>query len=137
MKKTEARKQPQEEEIEFPYTYTKPKSSVSVKIYKTPRDGYDAFTLVYYKDGERKRVMAKSFAAAIKEAEAATTFLGSASGDVLELRSVDRACYLRASEYSTKTGIPLDVMAARYYRLMQILGPDTPPDVAAEYYRKM
>src|ERR1051326_7671483 len=28
-------------------------------------------------------------------------------------------------------------MAARYYRLMQILGPDTPPDVAAEDYRKM
>jgi integrase len=136
MKKPQAGKQEEQEEIAFPYTYTKPKSSVSVKIYKTPRDGYDAFTLMYYKDGERKRVMAKSFEAALKEAEAATKFLGSASGDVLELRSVDRACYLRSKEFSDKAGIPLDVMASRYYRLMQILG-DTPPDVAGEYYVKM
>jgi integrase len=134
MKKSEARKQ--QPEIEFPYTYTKPKSSVSLKIYKTPRDGYDAFTVVYYKDGERKRILAKSFEAAVKEAEAASTFLGSASGDVLELRSADRASYLRSREFADKAGIPLEVMASRYYRLMQILG-DTPPDVAAEYYKKM
>src|SRR2546423_4917320 len=134
MKKSETRKQQEQEEITFPYTYTKPKSSVRVKIYKTPRDGYDAFTLMYYKDGERRRVMAKSFEAALKEAEAATTFLGSASGDVLELKSKDRASYLCAKGYSDKAGIPLEVMASRYYRLMQILGPDTPPDVAGEYY---
>jgi integrase len=134
MKKTEARKQ--EQEIAFPYTYTKPKSSVSVKIYKTPREDYDAFTVVYYKDGSRKRVLFSTFEAALKEAEAAATLLGSASGDVLELKSADRASYLRSKEFSDKAGIPLEVMASRYYRLTQILG-DTPPDVAAEYYRKM
>src|SRR5215831_4997541 len=45
MKRSEARKHRDEKEIEFPFTYTKPKSSVQVKIYKTPRDGYDAFTV--------------------------------------------------------------------------------------------
>src|SRR5260370_22532077 len=110
MKKSETRKQEQQEEITFPYTYTKPKSSVRVKIYKTPRDGYDAFTLMYYKDGERKRVMAKSFEAALKEAEAATTLLGSANGDVLTLSSADRASYLRSREFADKAGIPLEVM---------------------------
>jgi len=53
MKKNEARKQEEQEEITFPYTYSKPGHSVSVKIYKTPRDGYDAFTLAYYQDGTR------------------------------------------------------------------------------------
>jgi hypothetical protein len=48
MKKKEARKQEELEEITFPHTYSKPGYSVSVKIYKTPRDGYDAFTLAYY-----------------------------------------------------------------------------------------
>src|SRR3954454_19050840 len=102
MKKPDAQKQEEQEEISFPYTYTKPKSSVTVKIYKTPRDGYDAFTVVYYKDGERKRIMTKSFEAAIKEADDATKFLGSASGDVLELSSADRATHLRCKELEAK-----------------------------------
>src|SRR3954466_14686695 len=118
-----------EEEVTFPYTYTKPKSSVQVKIYKTPRDGYDAFTVVYYKDGERKRIMAKSFEAAIKEADDATKFLGSASGDVLELSSADRATHLRCKELEAKIGLPLEVICSRMLELKQILG-DTPPAVA-------
>jgi hypothetical protein len=52
------------------------------------------------------------------------------------LRCADQASYLRAKEFSDKAGIPLELMASRYYRLLQILG-ETPPDVAAEYYQKV
>ena len=49
MKNTAGQKQEKEqkpeETIEFPYTYTKPKCSVLFKIYKTPRQEYDAYTL--------------------------------------------------------------------------------------------
>jgi hypothetical protein len=41
------------EEITFPFAVKK--GSVSVKIYKTPSHGCDAFTLAYYQDGARKR----------------------------------------------------------------------------------
>ena len=52
-----------EETIEFPYTYTKPKCSVRFKTYKTPRQEYDAYTLVYYQEAQRKRKLCSTFEA--------------------------------------------------------------------------
>jgi integrase len=121
-------------EIEFPYTHSQ--GSVHVKIYRTPTKGCDSYTLSYWQDRTRKRPVFNTFKKALKEAKTVALKLGSASGDVLTLTSADRACYLRAKEFSDKAHVPLEVMAARYYRLIQILG-DTPPDVAAEYYKKV
>ena len=135
MKKTDNLKEQkgQELEIEFPYTYSKPGYSVSVKIYKTPRDGYDAFTLTYYQDGQRKRVLCNTIESALKEADDVVKLLGSKDVDVLELRSADKASYRRARELLDPLGVSIEVAAAEYAHIKRLLG-DTPPTVAAEYY---
>jgi len=123
-----------QEEIEFPYVYSK--GSVSVKIYRTPTNGCESFTLSYYQDGSRKRPTFPTFKQALSEAETVALKLGSASGDVLTLSSADRASYLRSKELSVELGLPLEVIVAQAVALKRVLGK-TPPMVAAEYYKKM
>src|ERR1039458_6433814 len=132
MKKTESAKRPKakgDQEITFPYTYSR--YSVSVKIYKTPRQDYDAFTTVYYQDGTRKRVLFSTFEAALKEAEEVAKLLGSKDVDVLELRSADRASYQRARELLDPLSVSLEVAAAQYAHAKALLG-DTPISAAAD-----
>src|ERR1039457_6113788 len=99
MKKNESAKQAKAQEIQaeitFPYTYSKPGHSVSAKIYKTPRQDYDAYTLIYYQDAARKRVLFSRFGAALAEADDVVKLFGSTDVDVLELRSADRSAYKR------------------------------------------
>jgi integrase len=123
-----------QEEIEFPYIHSK--GSVSVKIYRTPTNGCEAFTLSYYQDGSRKRPTFPTFNQALSEAKTVALRLGSASGDVLTLNSADRASYLRSKELSVELGLPLEVIVAQAVALKRVLGK-TPPMVAAEYYKKM
>lgn len=122
-----------QETIEFPYTYTKPKCSISFKIYKTPRQDYDAYTLAYYQDAERKRKLCSTFEAALAEADEVAKLLGSKDVDVLELRSADRAAYRRAREVLDPLGISIEVAAVQYAHMVKLLG-DTPPTVAAEFF---
>lgn len=129
------KEQKPEETIEFPYEYTKPKCSVLFKIYKTPRQDYDAFTLVYYQDRERRRKLCSTFEAALAEADEVAKLLGSKDVDVLELRSADRAAYRRAREVLDPLGMSIEVAAVQYAHVVKILG-DTPPVTAAEYYAR-
>jgi integrase len=134
MKKSEPaklEKGQESEEITFPYTYSR--YSVSVKIYKTPRQDYEAYTLIYYQDGERKRRLFSTFEAALKEAEEVANLLGSKDVDVLELRSADRASYRRARELLDPLGVGLEVAAAQYAHSKKLLG-DTPLSTAVEFY---
>ena len=136
MKRTESLKSlkgQEQVEITFPYTHSKPGYSVSVKIYKTPRDGYGAFTVTYYQDGQRKRVLCNTFESAVEEADDVVKLLGSKDVDVLELRSADKAAYRRSREVLDPIGVSIEVAAAEYAHIKRILG-DTPPTVAAEYY---
>ena len=120
-------------DISFPYTYTRPGCSVSVKVYQTPRNGYEAFTLAFYQDGQRKRVLCKSVESALAEADEVARRLGSKDVDVIELRSADRAAYRRARELLDPLGVSLEVAAAEYAHIKRLLGK-TPPTVAAEFY---
>ena len=109
--------------------------SVSVKIYRIPSNGVASYTLSYYQDGVRKRPTFNSLQVARDEANVVVNRLGNSDADVLTLTSADRASYLRARELADEVGIPLEVMAAQGVQLKRILG-DTPPLVAAEYYKK-
>jgi site-specific recombinase XerD len=137
MKKNESAKQAKAQEIQaeitFPYTYSKPGYSVSVKIYKTPRQDYDAYTLIYYQDAVRKRVLFSTVEAALKEADDVVKLLGSKDVDVLELRSADRASYKRARELLDPLGVSLEVAAAQYAHARTLLG-DTPLSAAVDFY---
>lgn len=115
-------KDQEQQEVSFPYEYTKPKCSVSFKIYKTPREDYDAFTLVYYQEGLRKRVLKSTFEAAVAEADEVAKLLGSKDVDVLELKSADRAAYKRAREVLDPLGISIEVAAVHDAHVVRILG---------------
>ncbi|HNU99809.1 MAG TPA: site-specific integrase [Verrucomicrobiota bacterium] len=128
-------KEQEQPQVEFPYEYKRPKCSVAFKIYKTPRDDYDAFTLVYYQEGLRKRVLKNTFEAALAEADEVAKLLGSKDVDVLELKSADRAAYKRAREVLDPLGISIEVAAVEYAHIKRILG-DVSPIVAAEYYKR-
>ena len=130
LKKVKAKKS---KEITFPYTHSE--GSVSVKIYRTPTRGCDAFTLAYWQDGQRKRPTFNTFEKALAEAKFVALRLGSAEGDVLQLQSADRASYLRSKELAAELGLPLEVIVSQMVAIKRILG-DTPPVVAAEYYKK-
>jgi hypothetical protein len=120
--------------ITFPYTYSK--GSVGVKIYFTPTNGCESFTLAYYQDGVRKRPTFPTFESALREAKVVALRLGSAAGDVLTLTSADRASYLRSRELADGIGMPLEVIVSKAVALKRVLG-NTSPIVAAEYYKKV
>jgi len=118
--------------ITFPHEVKR--GSVSIKIYKTPSHGCDSFTLSYYQDRVRKRPTFPTLEKALAEAELVAGRLAATDADVLTLTSADRASYLRGRAILDPLGISIEMAAATIARLKQILG-DTPPDVAAEYYK--
>ena len=119
--------------IVFPFEVKR--GSVSVKIYRTPSNGCDAYTLAYYQDGVRKRPTFPSFQAANDEAEIVATRLGNADADILTLSSADRAAYLRARQLLDGVGAHIENVAAQFVQAKQLLG-NVPLLQAAEYYVK-
>lgn len=119
--------------VPFPHTVTV--GSVSVTIYHTPSHGCDSYTLSYYQDGARKRPTFSTFQAAKEEAEVVARRLGSQDVDVLELKSADRAAYLRALELLKPVGVGVEMAAAQYAHARSLLG-DVPLSSAVQYYVK-
>jgi integrase len=119
--------------IAFPFEVKR--GSVSVKIYRTPSNGCDSYTLAYYQNGVRKRPTFSSFQAANDEAEIVATRLGNADADILTLTSADRAAYLRARQLLDGVGAHIENAAAQFVQAKQLLG-DVPLLQAAEYYVK-
>jgi integrase len=107
--------------------------SVTVKIYRTPSRGCEAFTLSYYQDGVRKRPTFTQLQAARDEASIIVNRLGNSDADVLTLTSADRSAYLRARQLLDPLGIPVENAAAEFVQAKQVLG-DVPLLQAAEYY---
>jgi len=119
--------------ITFPFEVKR--GSVSVKIYRTPSNGCDSYTLAYYQDGVRKRPTFPSFQAANDEAEVVAARLGNADADILTLTSADRATYLRARQLLDAVGAHIENTAAQFVQAKQLLG-EVPLLQAAEYYVK-
>jgi hypothetical protein len=119
--------------IVFPYEVKR--GAVSIKIYKTPSHGCDSFTLSYYQDGKRKRPTFPTFEKAKEEAETVAGRITASDSDVFTLTSADRAAYLRARHLLDPLGIRIEVAAAEAVHMRRLLG-DTPPTVAAEYYKQ-
>ena len=125
-------KQKDQEEITFPYVYSK--GSVSVKIYRTPTKGCEAFTLVYWQDGTRKKPTFNTFEKALTEAKVVVDKLGSSAVDVLDISSADRAAYLRAKQLLGDT--PIEVAAAEYAQMKKLLGRTSPIRAAEDYVKQ-
>ncbi len=109
--------------------------SVTVKIYRTPTRGCDAYTLSYYQDGVRKRPTFTRLQAARDEANVIANRLGNSDADVLTLTSADRSAYLRVRQLLDPLGIPVENAAAEFVQAKQVLG-EVPLLQAAEFYLK-
>ena len=119
--------------ITFPLVVKR--GSVSVKIYRTPSNGCDSYTLSFYQDGVRKRPTFATLQAAKDEADIVVNRLGNSDADVLTLTSADRAAYLRACQLLDSIGAHIENAAAEYVQAKQVLN-DVPLLQAAEYYVK-
>ncbi|HTY87018.1 MAG TPA: tyrosine-type recombinase/integrase [Candidatus Acidoferrum sp.] len=119
--------------ITFPFVVKR--GSVSVKIYRTPSNGCDSFTISYYQDGVRKRPTFSTFQAARDEADVVVNRLGNSDSDILVLTSADRAAYLRARQLLDPFGLAIETAAAQVVEARKQLG-DIPLAQAVEFYLK-
>lgn len=119
--------------ITFPFVVKQ--GSVSVKIYRTPSNGCDSYTLAYYQDGVRKRPTFSTFQAAKDEADIIANRLGNSDSDILTLTSADRAAYLRVRQLLDPIGLGIETAAAQVADARKLLG-DVPLIQAVEFYLK-
>ena len=111
------------------------RGSVSVKIYSTPSNGCESYTLSFYQNGVRKRPTFSTLQAARDEANIVVNRLGNADADVLTLTSADRSAYLRARQLLEPFGLAIETAAAQMADAKKLLG-DVPLSQAVEFYMK-
>ena len=106
-----------------------------VKIYRTPSNGCDQFTLVYYLGDKRIRKSYSDYGLAFTDAETTATKLSEGELNVLELKGDIRMAYARAVEMLRPTGVPLEMAAMHFAEAFRILGGANMVQ-AAEFYMK-
>ena len=103
----------------FPITVKR--GHTTVKIYRTPSRGCDAYTVSYYLGDQRVRKTFADLGLATTEAETVATKLSTGEVNVLTLTSGDRLSYVRAIEALKPTGVPLEMAAMQFAEAHQIL----------------
>ena len=107
------------ETTRFPVTIRR--GSAAVRIYRTPTNGYDLFTVCFYLGKRRVRKAFSDFAEAKREAELVCTRLTQGDLDVLTLRSDDRAAYIRAVQALSETKVPIELAAMQFAEAFKLL----------------
>ena len=97
------------------------KGSVIARIYPTPRDGYDAFTLVFYRDGKRIRKVFPTLEQAKREGQSVVDALSRGEIAGSSLTGDQRASYRRAVDLLPH-GVSLELAAAEYAGAKKMLG---------------
>src|SRR5213594_4488020 len=92
-----------------------------VKIYSTPSNGCDSFTVVHYLGQKRQRKSFANLELARGEAERVANQLSTGQLDALSLNNQDSLVYVRSVEAVRPTGIPLDIAAMQYAEIYKIL----------------
>ena len=87
-----------------------------VKVYKTPSNKCDQFTVVHYLGTERQRKTFSDLGLAITEAETVASKLSQGELNVLELRNEDRLSYVRSIEALKPLGVGLSEPGYRHER---------------------
>src|SRR5688500_13360186 len=93
----------------------------AVKIYRTPSNGCDQFTVSYYLANKRVRKTFADYGLAFTDAELASKKLGEGELNVLELKGEDRMAHVRAVEILRPTGIHLEMAAIYIVEMHKIL----------------
>lgn len=105
------------------------------KIYKTPSNGCNQFTVCYYLGTKRVRESFSDLDKAKVAAQAAAAMLCAGELNVLSLQGEDRASYVRAMEFIRPTGVALEWAAMQFAACHKLLG-DIPLVDAAKFFVK-
>lgn len=111
------------------------RSGISVRVYPRQRGELTHFQVADYSSGKRRLVAFPTVAEAKAHAELVATRLASPDRAVLELKSSDRAAYMRATQLLAPLKVPLEVVASEYVEARRILG-DRSIIQAARFYAK-
>lgn len=117
----------------FPITVKR--GNVRVKIYATPTNGCDSFTVAYYFAGKRQRRTFADLELAKQEAEIAATKICAGELDVLSLTSADRTAYVRSIEMLRETGTPLEMVVMQFVEAEKLLQGRSLLEAAKFYVR--
>src|SRR5687767_12707177 len=93
----------------------------TAKIYRTPSNGCDQFTVVHYLGSKRVRKTFSDYPKALTEAETVATKLSEGELSVVELKGEDRLAYVRAMAAIANTGVPLEMAAIHFAEAHKIL----------------
>ena len=105
----------------------------TAKVYRTPSNGSDQFTVVYYLGVKRVRKTFSKYPLALTEAETVATKLSEGEITVLELKGEDRFAYVRAVNTLAETGLPLELVALQFVEAHRILKGASLVDAARFY----
>jgi len=107
----------------------------TVKIYKTPSNGCDQFTVAYYLGDKRQRRAFSDYGLALTEAQTVASKLSAGELNVLTLKNEDRLSYVRAMQALQPTGVTIEMAALHFAEAFRILG-GTKVVEAAQFYLK-
>jgi integrase len=111
------------------------KGNATVRIYRYSNKGYDEFKVADWSSGKRVFHTCATLKDAETKAEEIADRLNGGDVDVLELRSSDRAAYLRAVQLLKPSGVPLESAASDFAEACRILGSNSVLE-AVKFYAK-
>ena len=97
------------------------RGNVRVKVYLTPSNGCDAFTVAYYFGGKRVRKTFADLGVAKFEAETVANRISAGELNVLTLTSEDRTAYVRSMEMLKPSGTPLEIAVMQFVEASKLL----------------
>jgi integrase len=95
------------------------RGSATAKIFRTPENGRDRFTVEWYEGPARKRLTRVDLAEARAEAKNIADTLNAGRGAALELSGADRDAYVAAVRQLKPLDVPLNVAIAEYVKARQ------------------
>lgn len=112
------------------------KGGITAKIYFTPTDDYDAFTLVYYREGKRKRERFGALDEARTRGRQVLDALMKGHIDAPDMTVGDRDSYFNALKYLEGTNISLESACKDIAEASRILGGVSVVQAARDYAKR-
>lgn len=110
--------------------------TVSVRIYETPDKRRPSWTVAFRFQGKRLRKRFASIEAAKAHAKEQANNIAHGKTAAINLSSSELASCARALEISKRVGKPIELIAAEYAEIAELLGKIPPITAAREYQRR-
>ncbi|HOX58232.1 MAG TPA: site-specific integrase [Candidatus Paceibacterota bacterium] len=110
--------------------------SAHLKVYCTPNGDRELYTISYWIDRKRKRLVFPTWEKAIEEAKKLGGQMALGDMGVPQLSSADWAAYARARQLLDPVGVALETAAAEYADAVQKLAGRASLSAAVEFYLK-